>query len=194
MDVSETELNSLKAIKALNGDTYEKIDETFSGKIGEVETLTATVAERDGSIEELNGKVGEFEATIGELNAKVDTLTSEKAALEADKSALEAAKGELETYKANREKAEKQAVLTQYSERLDEAVISEFSAKIDDYTVEDLSKELAVKLVEANPSLFSKSGTPLIPQAHSDKEDAALSPAAKLLKKHRNRNKNGGEE
>ena len=194
MDVSETELNSLKAIKALNGDTYEKIDETFSGKIGEVETLTATVAERDGSIEELNSKVGEFEATIGELNAKVDTLTSEKAALEADKSALEAAKGELETYKANREKAEKQAVLTQYSERLDEAVISEFSAKIDEYTVEDLSKELAVKLVEANPSLFSKSGTPLIPQAHSDKEDAALSPAAKLLKKHRNRNKNGGEE
>lgn len=194
MDVSESELNSLKAIKALNGDTYEKIDETFSNKISEVETLTGTIAEHEGTIGELNTKVGEHETTIGELNAKVETLTGEKATLEADKTALEAAKGELETYKANKEKAEKQAVLSQYSERLEEEVISEFTAKIDEYTIEDLSKELALKLVESNPSIFSKSGTPLIPQNYSDKEDAALSPAAKLLKKHRNRNKNGGEE
>lgn len=194
MDVSESELNSLKAIKALNGDTYEKIDETFSNKISEVETLTRTIAEHEGTIGELNTKVGEHETTIGELNAKVETLTGEKATLEADKTALEAAKGELETYKANKEKAEKQAVLSQYSERLEEEVISEFTAKIDEYTIEDLSKELALKLVESNPSIFSKSGTPLIPQNYSDKEDAALSPAAKLLKKHRNRNKNGGEE
>lgn len=194
MDVSESELNSLKAIKALNGDTYEKIDETFSNKISEVEALTGTIAEHEGTIGELNTKVGEHEATIGELNTQVETLTSEKATLEADKTALEAAKGELETYKANKEKAEKQAVLSQYSERLEEEVISEFTAKIDEYTIEDLSKELALKLVESNPSIFSKSGTPLIPQNYSDKEDAALSPAAKLLKKHRNRNKNGGEE
>ena len=194
MDVSESELNSLKAIKALNGDTYEKIDETFSNKISEVETLTGTIAEHEGTIGELNTKVGEHETTIGELNAKVETLTGEKATLEADKTALEAAKGELETYKANKEKAEKQAVLSQYSERLEEEVISEFTAKIDEYTIEDLSKELALKLVESNPSIFSKSGTPLIPQNYGDKEDAALSPAAKLLKKHRNRNKNGGEE
>lgn len=194
MDVSESELNSLKAIKALNGDTYEKIDETFSNKISEVETLTGTIAEHEGTIGELNTKVGEHETTIGELNAKVETLTGEKATLEADKTALEAAKGELETYKANKEKAEKQAVLSQYSERLEEEVISEFTAKIDEYTIEDLSKELALKLVESNPSIFSKSGTPLIPQNYSDKEDAGLSPAAKLLKKHRNRNKNGGEE
>lgn len=194
MDVSESELNSLKAIKALNGDTYEKIDETFSNKISEVETLTGTIAEHEGTIGELNTKVGEHETTIGELNAKVETLTGEKATLEADKTALEAAKGELETYKTNKEKAEKQAVLSQYSERLEEEVISEFTAKIDEYTIEDLSKELALKLVESNPSIFSKSGTPLIPQNYSDKEDAALSPAAKLLKKHRNRNKNGGEE
>lgn len=194
MDVSETELNSLKAIKALNGDTYEKIDETFSSKINEVETLTGTVAERDASIEELNGKVSEFETTISELNTKVNTLTSEKESLETAKSALEATKEELEIYKSNKERTEKQAVLTQYSERLDETIISEFSAKIDDYTVEDLSKELAVKLVEANPGLFSKGGAPLIPQDYKDKEDASLSPAAKLLKKHRNRNKNGGEE
>lgn len=194
MDVSESELNSLKAIKALNGDTYEKIDETFSNKISEVETLTGTIAEHEGTIGELNTKVGEHETTIGELNTQVATLTSEKATLETDKTALEAAKGELETYKANKEKAEKQAVLSQYSERLEEEVISEFTAKIDEYTIEDLSKELALKLVESNPSIFSKSGTPLIPQNYSDKEDAALSPAAKLLKKHRNRNKNGGEE
>lgn len=193
MDVSETELNSLKAIKALNGDTYEKIDETFSGKIGEVETLTATVAERDVSIEELNGKVSEFETTIGELNTKVNTLTSEKTALEADKSALEAEKGELETYKANKEKAEKQAVLTQYSERLDEAIINEFSVKIDDYTVEDLKKDLAVKLVETNPGLFSKNGIPLIPNGNNEKDYSELSPAAKLIKKHRNKTQNGGE-
>ena len=194
MDVSESELNSLKAIKALNGDTYEKIDEVFSNKIGEVETLTATIADKDSAIEELNGKVGEFETTVGELSTKVDTLTTEKATLETEKSELEAAKGELETYKANVEKAEKEAVIKQYSERLDEAVIAEFSAKIADYTVEDLSKELALKLVESNPSIFSKSGTPLIPQNYGDKEDAALSPAARLLKKHKNRNKNGGEE
>lgn len=194
MDVSESELNSLKAIKALNGDTYEKIDETFSSKVGEVETLTTTIAAKDATIEELNGKVGKFEATVGELNAKVETLSTEKATLETEKSELEAAKGELETYKANVEKAEKEAVISQYSERLDEAVIAEFSAKIADYTVEDLSKELALKLVESNPSLFSKSGTPLIPQNYGEKEDAALSPAARLLKKHKNRNKNGGEE
>lgn len=194
MDVSESELNSLKAIKALNGDTYEKIDEVFRSKVEEVETLTATITDKDSAIEELNGKVGEFETTVGELNTKVDTLTTEKATLETEKSELEVSKGELETYKANKEKAEKQAILSQYSERLEEEVISEFTAKIDKYTIEDLSKELALKLVESNPSIFSKSGTPLIPQNYGDKEDAALSPAARLLKKHKNRNKNGGEE
>ena len=189
MDVSETELNSLKAIKALNGDSYEKIDETFNTKDNKIETLTATVAERDNSIEELNGKVGEFETTIGELNAKIETLESEKGA-------LEGIKEELEAYKLNKETIEKKAILEQYSERLDDSIIGEFSAKIDNYTVEDLSKELAVKLVEENPSLFSKNGSSLIPQNYGNKEDSALSPAAKLLKRHRNKNtnKNGGEE
>ena len=189
MDVSESELNSLKAIKALNGDTYEKIDETFSNKVGEVETLTATIADKDNAVEELNGKIGEFEATIGDLNAKIETLNTEKTTLESEKSELEAAKSELETYKANVEKANKEAVISQYSERLDEAVIAEFSAKIADYTVEDLSKELALKLVESNPNLFSKSESPLILQNYEEREDATLSPAARLLKKHKNRNR-----
>lgn len=193
MDVSEAELNSLKAIKALNGDTYEKIDETFSGKVSEVETLTSTIADKDSAIEELNGKVGEFEATIGELNSTVETLNAEKATLESAKSELEAEKGELETYKANKEKEEKQLVLDQYSDKLSEEIINEFSSKIDSYTIEDLNKDLAVKLVESNPGIFSKSGTPLILQ-NTDKEDAALSPAARILKRHRNKNKNGGEE
>lgn len=197
MDISESELNSLKAIKALNGDTYEKIDEVFSNKISEVDTLTATVSEKDNSIEELNGKVSEFEATIGELNTKIKTLNSEKETLVADKGALEAIKEELENYKAAKEKAEKQAVLDQYSDKLEEEVIAEFSAKLNDYSIEDLNKDLAVKLVEANPSLFSKGQSPLVLQSSLSNEDANLSPAAKAIKRHRNKNKNinnGGEQ
>lgn len=196
MDVSESELNSLKAVRALNGDTYEKIDEVFSSKVAEVETLTGSISDKDKEIGELTTKVGEFEATVGELNAQIEALNGEKADLEAQKGELETAKSELETYKANKEKAEKEALLQQYSERLDEEIVKEFSEKLDTYTIEDLNKDLALKLVESNPSIFSKTGSPLIPQDYSEKDDAALSPAAKLIKQHRNRNKikNGGEE
>lgn len=196
MDVSESELNSLKALKTLNEDTYEKIDEVFSSKIAEIETLTNDISNKDQEIGELATKVGEFEATIGELNSQVEALNSEKATLESEKVDLESVKSELETYKANKEKAEKEALLHQYSERLDEEIVKEFSEKLDTYTMEDLNKDLALKLVESNPSIFSKSGSPLISQNYDERDDATLSPAAKLIKQYRNRNKNknGGED
>lgn len=171
MDVSESELSALKALKALNGDTYEKIDEVFSEKDTTIETLNNSISEKETSIETLTQEKEAYSIQVADLNK--------------DKEALEGIIAE----KAD---LEKQSVIDQYSNQLSEEIIGEFSNKISEYTLEDLKKELALKLVESNPSIFSKNSTPLIPQDYQNSE--SLSPAARILSRRMQNKNNGGNE
>lgn len=201
VDVTASELTSLKAIQAVNNGSYELIDELYNNKVQEVEDLTISLNEKDESIAALTVEkenlVVEKEDLVATNNALVEekeTLTAEKDNLVVEKDALTIEKEALEQYKLQREKEDKEAIISQYVDKLDSEVIQEFSLNIDNYTKEDLTKELKVKLVDTNPALFSLNNEPLIPKSNSSREDEALSPAAKLLQKHRNKSKNGGNE
>lgn len=189
IDVNESELNTLKSLRALNGETFEKLDEVFSNKDEEIERLNGDISEKDNSIGELSTKISEKDNEISTLSAKNLNLETEISTLKADKENLEEFKLEIET-------KEKEAVVDKYSDKLDKEVLETYKNNLKDFTKETLEKELAFKYVEATPEIFSKKQESLeyIPTGFEEREN--LSPAAQLIKKHKNRQKNinGGEE
>ena len=203
MDVSESELTSLKAIKVLNGDSFEKIDENFSEYKNSKEQLNAINEEvkefavkaekEDASLKDLMESYSHSIETSNTFSNENTQLKGQIETLQETIKNLSSEKTVLETYKLEKENSEKQALLDQYKEKLDEEVVKDFSQKINEYTVENLKKELALKLVESDPTIFSN--THLIPQSLGKEDDSALSPAARLIKKHRrNKNDKGGDE
>ena len=147
VDVTEDEKNALSTIQALNGGTYEKIDENFTAN-SEVET-----------------KISEYEQKIEEKDNSISTLTTERDTANSNyaeaQNQIETITGELNTlkeYKLNIEKEEKQSVIDKYSEQLDEEVINKYTEKMSEYTVKDLEKDLAFELVQSNPSIFTANG------------------------------------
>lgn len=143
VDVTEDEKKALKTIQALNGGTYEKIDENF------------------GLVAEFNEKIAEDGQKIEELNASISTLESERnESLEQFEKAneqIEALMTEvtaLNEYKLQIETSEKEAVINKYSKRVNEEVLDSYREKIFEFTAAELDKELAFELVNANPSIF----------------------------------------
>lgn len=141
VDVTEEEKSALETIQALNGGTYEKIDEgfttlkdensTYVTKIGEQETIIATLT---SDKENFETQINEAQTTIATLNQELDSLKE---------------------YKLQQETNEKQAVIDKYAKELDEDVMQKYTEKLNEYSVSDLEKELAFELVNANPTIFS---------------------------------------
>jgi len=151
VDVTETEYNTLMAVQALNGGTYEnmqdtvekglKADEQISGfeqKLAEnEETISTLTTERDT----FSTQASEAQAQIEELNGTIEGLN--------------ATVEELNTFKSGVEKKEKTAIVDKYALRLDEEKIEEYRARLGEFTISDLEKELALELVAHDPSIFS---------------------------------------
>ena len=103
LDVTEAEKKALEALHGLNNNTYEKVDETYSNALEEVETKTGELnsaletnralnEENEGLNSALEAKTAEFDALtetynteksanetkIGELNESIATLTTER--------------------------------------------------------------------------------------------------------------------
>lgn len=159
IDVTENEKVALDALRQLNGATFEKVDELFSEKealMEQISTHQQKVEELNISISTLTTERDEIQATLTVLNEEKDTLTSEYTSAQARVEALEAEVNALTEFKKNIEKAEKETVLSKYSELLPEDVIETFSAKIDSYSAIDLEKELAYETMIKNPSVFTK--------------------------------------
>ena len=153
VDVTEDEKNSLSTIQALNGGTYEKIDENFT-KNDEVETKFSEyeqkIEERDNSISTLTTERDTAEANYTEAQTTIQNLNEELDALK--------------EYKLNTENEEKQTIIDKYSEQLDETIIDKYTEKISEYTIADLEKDLAFELVQANPSIFTANPQGRIPK------------------------------
>ncbi len=143
VDVTDDEKTALATIQALNGGTYELIDEN----LGKVEDFNASLEEKDQKIEELNGSLSTLVTEKEEINTKYTEATEQ---IEALNSQLEA----LEAYKLQVETNEKNEVINKYAARISEDTISSYKEKIADYTVVELEKELALELVKATPSIF----------------------------------------
>lgn len=146
VDVTEEEKNALATLKALNGDTYEKINENFTVN-SEVET----------KISEYEQKIEEKDNSISTLTTERDTANTNYENAKAEISTLNEELTTLKNYKLEVENNEKQEVLNKYSEQLDEETINKYTEKISEYTVANLEKDLAYELVKSNPSLFTAS-------------------------------------
>ena len=196
MDVSEAEKNALDALHAMNEGTYEKIDENFQAAKDAVEVantnLNAKIEEFDAlnsTVETLTTEKSNFETKIGELEESISTLTTERNDAQTQLDAanvtinsLTEENASLTSFKTEIEKQQKQAVISKYSELLDEEVINTYSENIDNYTAKDLDKELAYELVSANQSVFSNNGqgAGFIP-----KEEPVVSGLEEILSKYK---------
>ena len=196
MDVSEAEKNALDALHAMNEGTYEKVDENFQAAKDAAETannnLTAKIEEYDAlssTVETLTTEKSNFETKIGELEESISTLTTERNDAQTQLDAanvtinsLTEENASLASFKTEIEKQQKQAVISKYSELLDEEVINTYSENIDNYTAKDLDKELAYELVNANQSVFTNSSqnAGFIP-----KEEPAVGGLEEILSKYK---------
>lgn len=169
IDVTESEKKSLDAIRLLNGETYEKIEEVFSEK------------------EELNAEKSNFEHKIEEQAELISTLTSEKEQFSVD---LEAAKMQVESLTAENaaliafkkavELAEKEQIVNSYASLLSEDILSSYQGeKIEEMTATELDKELAYELKKTNFAAFSDKKEGFIPK------DVPLSGIEGILSKYK---------
>ena len=75
LDVTEAEMAALEALHGLNNNTYEKIDETYSNALAEVEAKTGELSTAQGAIETLNNEISELNTSIEAKTAEFDALT-----------------------------------------------------------------------------------------------------------------------
>ncbi len=156
LDVTESEKNTLDTLRALNGGTYELVNDVLTNAQANFE------------------QVSEFSAKIEELNETVSTLTSEKADIEAKAAEYSAQVDEansnlaslneeldsLKQYKVSIENQKKDSIINEYSEHLSEEILDKYRENKDNYSVEDLDKELAYELKKNNSSIFTKNSDP----------------------------------
>lgn len=152
IDVTEKEKDTLDTLRALNGDTYELVNDEltnahdnsekvsdFSAKIEELNNSIATLeTERDGA----NTKVNEYSSQLEVANGTINSLNEEI--------------NTLKEYKLNIETQQKQAVINQYSELLSEEILDSYKDQISGFTVEELDMRLAYELKKSNSSIFTK--------------------------------------
>ena len=179
LDVTESEKKALEALHGLNDNTYEKVDETYSSALAEIEAKTgelntanealeAKTAEFDALTETYNTEKNENETKIGELNESIATLTTERddalsAMVDAKNTvvSLNEEIASLNSFKAEVEKKEKEAVVIKYEKLLSADILAAYSAKLDEYVdTKSLDKDLAYEVISTNQSVFTANGNP----------------------------------
>ena len=161
INVSEAEKTSLEAVKAQNGDSFEKAEEIYAT----LENLQNTISDLNNTISELNGQISSFEQKIEEGNDTIATLTTERDTAnenynnaQTEVTTLSAEIEELKTFKANVETNEKLAVIDSYNNKLSDEILESYRNRVTEFSLSDLKKDLAFDLVETNPSIFSNQG------------------------------------
>ncbi|MDT3388183.1 MAG: hypothetical protein LIR46_10555 [Bacteroidota bacterium] len=190
LDVTETEYNALKALRALNGDSYELIDEKFST----IPQLEEKISETNTKVEELNNEIStltterdekisakELELTSANesysaLKAQYDELVASNETLTSDYQALVA-------YKKNIEDAEKASIIDSYSDSLSVEVLEQFRTEQDQYTAEELDMRLTYAAKKAHPEVFQKQSQP----AYVPKENEPKSGIEQVLSRYENK-------
>ena len=195
-DITESEKKALDAVRAMNEGTYEKLDENYQAAKDAVETATNDLAAKveeynalSSTVETLTTEKSNFEIKIGELEESISTLTTERDDAQTQLDAanitinsLTEANTALTSFKVEIEKQQKQAVISKYSELLDEETLQSYTAKLDSYTVKDLDKDLAYELVNTNMSAFANAGQPV---TYLPKDDPAVGGLEEILSKYK---------
>ncbi len=183
VDVTEEELSALNTIRALNGNSFTKLDENFVSTA----TLTEKNEEHEQAIKEYDLKIEEFNAQIATFNTEKDELVNAvsmaKDALDTANNNIASLQGEVDSlkeYKLNIETTEKQGILAKYTDLLDESIINAYSEKLSEYTCDSLDKDLAYELVKSNPTVFNKE-----PQQQYFVKDTPLTGIEAILSKYK---------
>jgi hypothetical protein len=144
-DVTEKEKTTLDTLRDLNGGTYELVNENLE------------------HAQENAEKISGFELKVTELENNIATLNTEKSAIQSSYElehqkveSLTAENEGLKQYKLSIEAEQKNAVFTEYKDKLSEEILDTYREKAAEYSVADLDKELAYELKKTNFSFYEK--------------------------------------
>lgn len=145
VDVTEKEKTTLDTLRDLNGGTYELVNENLE------------------HAQENAEKISGFELKVTELENNITTLNTEKSAIQSSYElehqkveSLTAENEGLKQYKLSIEAEQKNAVFTEYKDKLSEEILDTYREKAAEYSVADLDKELAYELKKTNFSFYEK--------------------------------------
>ena len=145
VDVTEKEKTTLDTLRNLNGGTYELVNENLE------------------HAQENAEKISGFELKVTELENNIATLNTEKSAVQSSYElehqkveSLTAENEGLKQYKLSIEAEQKNAVFTEYKDKLSEEILDTYREKAAEYSVADLDKELAYELKKTNFSFYEK--------------------------------------
>ena len=177
VDVTAEEKTTLDTLRVLNGDTYELVNENLTN----AEKNAADCAEFSTKIEELN-------TTIATLNTEAESSQAKIAEVQAEYDKVVELNGSLteeleslKTFKKGIENQSKEAVVSEYSDKLPETVLDTYRAKFDDYTVEDLDMHLAYELKKSGAAVFTQQ----VSTGYIQKHDAPRSGVEDILSRYK---------
>ena len=202
VDVTENEKNALQSLHVMNENSYEAVDEKFTSLNNDLTAATATIAERDATINSLNEEISLNNTKIEELGSEIATLNQEKtdavnsytAANEqivALQSSLEEANATVASVTAEKDELakfqkkvwddEKKALINGYANQLSEDLLETYIENMDKYNLKELDMELTYELKKNHPEIFSK-GTP---PAYVPKDDTHTGGLNAILAKYK---------
>lgn len=176
VDVTENEKSTLDTLRALNGNTYDLVNENLTN----AEKNAADCAEFNSKIEELNETIATLNTEAENAQAEYAKIESQYTAAQEQNSALAEENEALKVYKKSIEDQSKEAVVAEYSDKLSEEVLDTYKAKFDEYTAEELDMHLAYELKKSNASVFTQTSAGRIP-----KDDAPRSGVEEILSRYR---------
>lgn len=180
VDVTASEQTALETMKAIGG-TYEKSVEKITEIQGQNETLKQEKANYEIEQEnlkneltdakeeltkaqtsyetekiELNNKLNTIESEVTDFKQQISDLTAEKVRLLQENSDIINEKNSLADYKKSIELNQKEELLENFSNNLNESQITALREKIDTYSVEDFKKEICVTAYDNNKTIFER--------------------------------------
>lgn len=152
VDVTESELQTLETLKALNGGTYAAVNEVLE----KAEENAADCENFSTKIEELNSAISTLESEVETFKTKLQTAEDQYTEAGKEIDSLTEENEALKTYKKNIETQSKEAVIAEYANKLSEDVLDAYKEKFEEYSVEELDMHLAYELKKVNASVFTQ--------------------------------------
>ena len=152
IDVTENEKNTLDTLRALNGNTYELVNDVLTN----AQDNSRKVSDFSTKIEELNNSITTLETEKSNAETKIVEYTTQLETANGTINSLNEEINTLKEYKLNIETQQKEAVINEYAEHLSEEILNSYRNKISDYNVEELDMRLAYELKKSNSSVFTK--------------------------------------
>lgn len=177
VDVTAEEKTTLDTLRVLNGNTYELVNENLTN----AEKNASDCAEFSTKIEELNTTIATLNTEAESAQAKIAEVQTEyDKAVELNGSLTEELES-LKTFKKDIENQSKEAVVSEYSDKLPETVLDTYRAKFDDYTVEDLDMHLAYELKKSGAAVFTQQ----VSGGYIQKHDTPRSGVEEILSRYK---------